>query len=122
MKHAYVFPGQGAQYAGMGKTFYENSAFAKKLFEQANELLGFRISDVMFNGSEEDLKQTAITQPAVFIHSVIAFKSIEGPRPDMVAGHSLGEFSALIANGALNFDDGLQLVNIRARAMQKACE
>ena len=122
MKHAYVFPGQGAQFAGMGKSFYENSAFAKKLFEQANEILGFRISDVMFNGTEEDLKQTAITQPAVYIHSVIAFKSIENARPDMVAGHSLGEFSALVANGSLSFEDGLKLVSIRAQAMQKACE
>ncbi len=106
----------------MGKTFYDNSAFAKKLFEQANEVLGFRISDVMFTGSEEDLKQTAITQPAVFIHSVIAFRSIENARPDMVAGHSLGEFSALVANGCLSFEDGLKLVSIRAQAMQKACE
>jgi len=122
MKQAYVFPGQGAQFSGMGKTFYDNSAFAKKLFEQANEILGFRISDVMFNGSDEDLKQTNITQPAVFIHSVIAFKSIEGARPDMVAGHSLGEFSALVANGTLSFEDGLRLVSIRAQAMQKACE
>ncbi|MGV3656396.1 MAG: ACP S-malonyltransferase [Chitinophagaceae bacterium] len=122
MKHAFVFPGQGAQFSGMGKTFYDNSAFAKKLFEQANEVLGFRISDVMFTGSEEDLKQTAITQPAVFIHSVIAFRSIENARPDMVAGHSLGEFSALVANGCLSFEDGLKLVSIRAQAMQKACE
>ena len=106
----------------MGKAFYDNSAFAKKLFEQANEILGFRISDVMFTGSDEDLKQTKITQPAIFIHSVIAFKSIDGARPDMVAGHSLGEFSALVANGTLSFEDGLQLVSIRAQAMQKACE
>jgi [acyl-carrier-protein] S-malonyltransferase len=122
MKHAFVFPGQGAQFPGMAKSFYETSAFAKRIMEQANDILGFRISDVMFSGTEEDLKQTSITQPAVFIHSVIAYKSIEGARPDMVAGHSLGEFSALIANGALNFDDGLQLVAIRANAMQKACE
>ncbi len=122
MKHAFVFPGQGAQFTGMGKAFYDNSAFAKKLFEQANEILGFRISDVMFTGSDEDLKQTKITQPAIFIHSVIAFKSIDGARPDMVAGHSLGEFSALVANGTLSFEDGLQLVSIRAQAMQKACE
>src|SRR5215218_1271691 len=122
MKHAFVFPGQGAQFPGMAKSFYETNAFAKRLMEQTNDILGFRISDVMFSGTEEDLKQTNITQPAVFIHSVIAFKSIEDARPDMVAGHSLGEFSALIANGALNFDDGLQLVNIRAKAMQKACE
>jgi [acyl-carrier-protein] S-malonyltransferase len=122
MKHAYVFPGQGAQFPGMAKSFYESSAFAKRIMETANDILGFRISDVMFSGSEEDLKQTNITQPAVFIHSVIAYKSIEDARPEMVAGHSLGEFSALIANGALNFDDGLQLVAIRAAAMQKACE
>lgn len=122
MKHAFVFPGQGAQFAGMGKTHYENSAFAKKLFEQANELLRFRISDVMFEGSQDDLKQTKVTQPAVFLHSVISFKSIDGPKPDMVAGHSLGEFSALVANGVLSFEDGLQLVATRASAMQKACE
>lgn len=122
MKHAFVFPGQGAQFIGMGKPQYENSAFAKKLFEQANELLGFRISDLMFEGSQDDLKQTKVTQPAVFLHSVIAFKSIDGPKPDMVAGHSLGEFSALVANGVLSFEDGLQLVATRAAAMQKACE
>jgi len=122
MKHAYVFPGQGSQFAGMGKEHYDNSAFAKKLFEQANEILKFRISDIMFNGTEEDLKKTNVTQPAVFLHSVIAFKSIEGAKPDMVAGHSLGEFSALVANGTLSFEDGLRLVSIRADAMQKACE
>ena len=122
MKHAYVFPGQGSQFQGMGKTLYENSAFAKKLFEQANEILGFRISDIMFSGSEEDLRETKVTQPAVFLHSVIAFKGIENNRPDMVAGHSLGEFSALVANGVLSFEDGLQLVSVRAQAMQKACE
>ncbi|HEX6335110.1 MAG TPA: ACP S-malonyltransferase [Flavisolibacter sp.] len=122
MKHAYIFPGQGAQFPGMGKSQYENSSFAKKLFEQANEILGFRISDVMFSGSEEDLRQTKITQPAIFIHSIIAFRSIENARPDMVAGHSLGEFSALVANGTLGFDVGLQLVSIRAQAMQHACE
>jgi [acyl-carrier-protein] S-malonyltransferase len=122
MKHAFVFPGQGAQFPGMAKAIYDSNAFAKRIIEQANDILGFRISDVMFSGSEDDLKQTNITQPAVFIHSVVAFRSIEGARPDMVAGHSLGEFSALIANGALNFDDGLQLVAIRASAMQKACE
>jgi [acyl-carrier-protein] S-malonyltransferase len=122
MKHAYVFPGQGSQFPGMGKEFFENSAFAKKLFEQANEVLGFRISDIMFNGSEEDLKQTNVTQPAVFLHSIIAYRSIENAAPDMVAGHSLGEFSALVANGTLSFDDALTLVAVRARAMQKACE
>lgn len=122
MKHAYIFPGQGSQYKGMGKDHYQNNAFAKKLFEQANEILGFRISDVMFSGTEEDLRQTNVTQPAVFLHSVISFKSIEGTRPDMVAGHSMGEFSALVANGVLSFEDGLQLVSIRAKAMQKACE
>lgn len=122
MKHAFVFPGQGSQFPGMGKEHYETSAFAKKLFEQANEVLGFRISDVMFTGSDEDLKRTEVTQPAVFLHSVIAFKSIDSAKPDMVAGHSLGEFSALVANGTLSFEDGLQLVSVRARAMQKACE
>ena len=122
MKHAYVFPGQGSQFPGMGKEHYENSAFAKKLFEQANEILGFRISDIMFNGSEGDLKQTSVTQPAVFLHSVIAYKSIGNTKPDMVAGHSLGEFSSLVANGTLSFEDGLNLVFIRAQAMQKACD
>jgi [acyl-carrier-protein] S-malonyltransferase len=122
MKHAFVFPGQGAQFTGMGKQHYENNAFAKKLFEQANEHLEFRMSDIMFAGSEEELKQTKITQPAIFLHSVIAFKSIEGAKPDMVAGHSLGEFSALVANGTLRFEDGLNLVNLRAQAMQHACE
>ena len=121
MKHAFVFPGQGSQFQGMGKAHYENSAFAKKLFEQANEILGFRISDVMFNGTEEDLRQTNVTQPAVFLHSIIAYRSIESASPDMVAGHSLGEFSALVANGTLSFDDALKLVAIRAGAMQKAC-
>src|SRR6516164_3043139 len=119
MKHAFVFPGQGSQFPGMGKDHYEKSAFAKKLFEQANEVLGFRISDVMFNGTEEDLKQTNVTQPAVFLHSIIAFRSIDNARPDMVAGHSLGEFSALVANGTLSFDDALKLVAVRAKAMQK---
>jgi [acyl-carrier-protein] S-malonyltransferase len=122
MKHAFVFPGQGAQYPGMGKEHYDSSAFAKKLFEQANEILKFRISDIMFTGTEEDLKQTNVTQPAIFLHSVIAYKSIEGAKPDMVAGHSLGEFSALVANGTMSFEDGLALVSIRAKAMQKACE
>jgi [acyl-carrier-protein] S-malonyltransferase len=122
MTHAFVFPGQGSQFPGMGKDHYENSAFAKRLFEQANEIVGFRISDIMFNGTEEDLKQTRVTQPAIFLHSVIAFKSIDNARPEMVAGHSLGEFSALVANGVLSFEDGLKLVSIRAQAMQKACE
>lgn len=122
MKHAFVFPGQGSQFPGMGKNHYDNSAFAQKLFEQANEILKFRISDIMFNGTEEDLKQTNVTQPAVFLHAVIAYKSIDGAKPDMVAGHSLGEFSALVANGTLSFEDALQLVSIRASAMQKACE
>jgi [acyl-carrier-protein] S-malonyltransferase len=122
MKHAFIFPGQGSQFAGMGKDHYNNSAFAKKLFEQANEILGFRISDIMFDGTDEDLKQTNVTQPAVFLHSIIAYKSIENAKPDMVAGHSLGEFSALVANGTLSFEDALQLVSVRARAMQKACE
>ena len=127
MKHAYVFPGQGSQFPGMAREHYNNSVFAKKLFEQANEVLGFRISDIMFDGSEEDLKQTNVTQPAVFLHSIIAFKSIDpstgsGSKPDMVAGHSLGEFSALVANGVLSFDNALQLVAIRAKAMQRACE
>lgn len=122
MKHAFIFPGQGSQVSGMGSAHYENSAFAKKLFEEANEFLGFRISDVMFNGTEADLKQTNITQPAVFLYSIIAYKSIENASPDMVAGHSLGEFSALVANGTLSFNDALLLVTIRAKAMQKACE
>lgn len=122
MKHAYVFPGQGAQFPGMGKEQYDNSAFAKKLFEQANEILGFRISDIMFGGTEEDLRQTNVTQPAVFLHSIIAYRSIENASPDMVAGHSLGEFTALVANGTLSFEDALKLVAIRASAMQKACE
>lgn len=122
MKHAFVFPGQGSQHTGMGKTHYDSSAFAKRLFEQANEILGFRISDIMFTGTEDDLKQTNVTQPAVFLHSIIAFKSIEETKPDMVAGHSLGEFSALVANGTLSFEDALSLVFIRAKAMQKACE
>lgn len=121
-KHAYVFPGQGSQFSGMGKNLYEANATAKAMFEQANEILGFRISDIMFEGTEEALKQTNVTQPAVFLHSVIAYQMIEGATPDMVAGHSLGEFSALVANKALSFEDALRLVSIRAQAMQKACE
>lgn len=122
MNHAYVFPGQGSQFPGMGLEHYEDSAFSKKLFEQANEILGFRISDVMFRGTEEDLKQTNVTQPAVFLHSIIAYKSIENAKPEMVAGHSLGEFSALVVNGTVSFEDALSLVSVRAQAMQKACE
>jgi [acyl-carrier-protein] S-malonyltransferase len=122
MKHAYVFPGQGSQFSGMGKNLYESSSLAKALFEQANDILGFRISDIMFTGSDEDLRQTNVTQPAVFLHSVIAYKTLSDPKPDMVAGHSLGEFSALVANNTLNFEDALRLVAIRAKAMQKACE
>ena len=121
MKHAYVFPGQGAQFSGMGKELYENNAEAKALFEQANEILGFRITNIMFEGSADDLKQTKVTQPAVFLHSVILAKVL-GVKPDAVAGHSLGEFSALVVAGALSFEDGLRLVAKRAMAMQKCCE
>ncbi len=119
---AYVFPGQGAQFTGMGKDLYENSAVAKEMFEKANEILGFRITDIMFEGSAEELKETKVTQPAVFLHSVIAAKVYPDFAPKMVAGHSLGEFSALVANGALEFEDALKLVSQRAMAMQKACE
>ncbi len=123
MKKAYVFPGQGAQYSGMGKDLYEKSALAKELFHQANEILGFDIQSIMFEGSDEDLKQTKVTQPAIFIHSVIIAKMLgDDFQPDMVAGHSLGEFSALVASGAMDFKDGLNLVYKRAMAMQKACE
>lgn len=120
---AYVFPGQGAQFVGMGKDLYENNAEARELFDKANEILGFRITDLMFDGTEEDLKETKVTQPAIFLHSVILAKSLgEDFKPDMVAGHSLGEFSALVAAGALSFEEGLKLVSARALAMQKACE
>jgi [acyl-carrier-protein] S-malonyltransferase len=122
MAHAYVFPGQGSQFTGMGSNLYDNDPGAKQLFETANDILQFRISDIMFTGTDEDLKQTNVTQPAVFLHSVIAFKTLPHVEPDMVAGHSLGEFSGLVANGVLNFEDALKLVSIRAKAMQKACE
>ncbi len=123
MKKAYIFPGQGAQFVGMGKDLYESNPLAKELFEKANGILNFRISDLMFSGTDEDLRQTKVTQPAVFLHSVIkAFCLGESFKPNMVAGHSLGEFSALVANRTLNFEDGLRLVYARAMAMQKACE
>jgi len=122
MKHAYVFPGQGSQFTGMGKNLYEENSTAKSLFEAANNILGFRISDIMFAGTADELKQTKVTQPAVFIHAVVASKILATEKPDMVAGHSLGEFSALVANGCLSFDDALKLVFIRAQAMQHACE
>ncbi len=122
MKHAFVFPGQGAQFVGMGKKLYEENTLAKEYFEQANEILGFRITDMMFGGTDEDLKQTKVTQPAIFLHSVILFNTSAGLLPEMVAGHSLGEFSALVANKVLSFEDGLRLVSKRAMAMQRACE
>ncbi len=122
MKHAFVFPGQGAQFSGMGKGLYEQSSIAREYFEQANEILGFRITDIMFGGTDAELKQTNVTQPAIFLHSVILFETTQGLAPDMVAGHSLGEFSALIANKCLSFEEGLRLVAKRAAAMQRACE
>ncbi len=122
MRHAFVFPGQGSQFSGMAKSLSETNPFVKNLFEQANEILGFRISDIMFTGTDQDLKQTNVTQPAVFLHSVASFKTLQDVKPDMVAGHSLGEFSALVANRVLSFEDALKLVFIRANAMQKACE
>jgi len=122
MAKAYVFPGQGAQFVGMGKDLYESNAKAKELFDKANEILGYCITDIMFEGTDDDLKQTKVTQPAVFLHSVITALCMDDFKPDMVAGHSLGEFSALTAAGALSFEDGLKLVYARAMAMQKACE
>lgn len=119
---AYMFPGQGSQYPGMAKDLYENNAQAREMLERANEILGFRITDIMFEGTAEDLKQTKVTQPAIFLHSVLLAKCAPDFAPDMVAGHSLGEFSALVAAGAMDFEDGLRLVSIRAQAMQKACE
>jgi len=122
MKHAYVFPGQGSQFPGMAKSIVEQHEKARTLVQQANALLGFDLSSIMFNGTEEDLRRTDVTQPAIFLHSILAYVTLESPKPDMVAGHSLGEFSALVAAGALSFEDGMRLVAARANAMQKACE
>ena len=122
MKKAYVFPGQGSQFPGMAKDLYESNETAREMLEKANEILGFRITDIMFEGTADDLKQTRVTQPAIFLHSVIMAKCLPDFKPDMVAGHSLGEFSALVAAGAMDFEEGLKLVLIRAQAMQKACE
>ena len=122
MKNAYIFPGQGSQYPGMAKDLYESNAVAREMFEKANDILGFRITDIMFEGTAEELKQTKVTQPAIFLHSVVLARCLPEFWPDMVAGHSLGEFSALVAAGALDFEEGLRLVSIRAQAMQKACE
>ena len=122
MKKAYVFPGQGSQYPGMAKDLYESNEVARMMLERANEILGFRITDIMFEGTAEELKQTRVTQPAIFLHSVVTAKCLQDFTPDMVAGHSLGEFSALVAAGAIDFEDGLKLVSVRAEAMQKACE
>ncbi|MGM9748012.1 MAG: ACP S-malonyltransferase [Candidatus Cryptobacteroides sp.] len=122
MKKAYVFPGQGSQFPGMAKDLYDSNAVAREMLERANEILGFRITDIMFEGTPEDLKQTKVTQPAIFLHSVVLAKCLPDFHPDMVAGHSLGEFSALVAAGAMDFEEGLKLVSIRAMAMQKACE
>ncbi|MBA3829548.1 MAG: ACP S-malonyltransferase [Taibaiella sp.] len=122
MKHAYIFPGQGAQFSGMGKALYEENTIAKEYFEQANEILGFRITDIMFGGTDEELKQTNVTQPAIFLYSAILYLTLTDVTPDIVAGHSLGEFSALVANKVLLFEDALQLVSKRAIAMQRACE
>ena len=122
MKKAYIFPGQGSQFPGMAKELYETNPAAREMLERANEILGFRITDIMFEGTAEDLKQTKVTQPAIFLHSVVLAKCLPDFEPEMVAGHSLGEFSALVAAGAMDFEEGLKLVSIRAQAMQKACE